>query len=219
MQSYKRIIGFGESGQTIWRFKTVIIISEFYCKYYSLNENFVFFRHKMISRSRGTAIECLMPSPTRKTRHFKSRDRGHNWRVAETGDLKELRANRLKGKESESRSDSRYSILFCDNFALIFKFRPKSKKSVNSSDGLEANDFDNFNRFDFCDEDSMSLSDEENEETDDFRSVGQPLDPSIRSTRIPLKLCFSVLTIFVLFFVYKHYNDLEVFLNVYKSKT
>jgi hypothetical protein len=59
----------------------------------------------------------------------------------------------------------------------------------------------------------MSLSDEENEEPDDFRSVGQPLDQWIRSTRIPLKFCFSVLAIFVSFFVYKHYNNLEVFLN------
>ncbi len=172
----------------------------------------------MITRNRGTAIECLMPSPTRKTRHLKSKDCGQNSRVAETGHLKELRANRLEGKESESRSDSRYSIVFlnffCDNFALIFKFRPKSKKSVNSSDGLEANDFDNSNGFDFRDEDSVSLSDEENEEPDDFRRVGQPLYSSIRSTRIPLKFCFSVLAIFVSFFVYEHYNDLEVFLNV-----
>ncbi len=70
----------------------------------------------MITRSRGTAIECLMPSPTRKIRHLKSRDRGQNCRVAETGDLKELRANRVKRKESESRSDSRYSILFSNFF-------------------------------------------------------------------------------------------------------
>ncbi len=78
----------------------------------------------MITRNRGTEVECLMPSPTRKTRRLKSKDCGQNWRVAETGDLKELRANRLKGKEFESRSDSKYSIcfsnfFFCEN-SLLF---------------------------------------------------------------------------------------------------
>jgi hypothetical protein len=57
-----------------------------------------------------------MPSPTRKTRHLKSKGCGQNSRVAETGHLKELRANRLEGKESESRSDSRYSIVFSNFF-------------------------------------------------------------------------------------------------------
>jgi hypothetical protein len=96
---------------------------------------------------------------------------------------------------------------FRENFALILKFRPKSKKSVNSVNGLKVKDFDNFNGFDFCDEDSMSLSDEENEEPDDYRSVVLPLHSSIRSA---LKFCFSVLTIFASFFVYKYCNYLEV---------
>jgi hypothetical protein len=84
---------------------------------------------------------------------------------------------------------------------ILLLFLNLDQNQRNSSVGLEVNDFDNFNGFDFCDEDSMSVSNEENEE---------PLSPSIRSTRVPLKFCFSVFAIFASFFVYKYCNYLEV---------